>query len=223
MIHYRKEKVRFEGPGNMKGKAIWELVHNTSDPSVPAIISLRYPDGSRLLPEQIAAVDQVEDRMGWQDPRTILKTAGLSVGAFLLCPYVLSYFFDVPAIEEADEALKWAVEDLSYAGSLGTVSGEHIAALEEALKQVTEADRIDPGKVVGLVAGAGLIAVPSAYAGYALSRRRIRLQMRLESGEIHTVQTPEHLGIAILGAFQSAAGIRSGEQPAPEAATPSPA
>jgi hypothetical protein len=219
MMNSRSAKVRFED-GIHKGKSTWEMAYN-SDPDQPAILKMSYPDGSLLLPEQITALEQVDSRSGWQDPRTVLKTAAISGASLLIGGIAVEHLLNLPGISEAGEALKEAIEKLSLTGVALETALNGSPAVEEALKAFFEQFPNDTSTILAIVAGSGAIMAPSVYAGYKLSQRRIRLLIRLDSGDQFTVVTPEFTAAFLLGAFKTAeAGVASPAETPAEAETP---
>jgi hypothetical protein len=216
-MNSRSAKVRFNGIH--KGKSQWDLAFN-SDPEQPAILRMEYPDGSPLLPEHIVALDQVSSKVGWQDPKTVIKTVAFSGASLLLGGLAVDHLLNLPAIEKAGEALKAAIEKVSLSGVALEVALNGSPAVEEALKNFIEQFPSDTRTVMAILAGSGAIIAPSVYAGYALSHRKIHLLFRLSSGEEFTVETPEFIGAFLLGAFKTAAaGVTSPAETA-EAETP---
>ena len=222
-MHYRKTTVKFEGPiYKGKRKATWQFGYN-SDPDMPGILRLAYPDGQLLLPEKIVALDQIEDKAGFQDPMTVIRTAAISVGSLVLGGVAVDSLLDLAAVEAARADLIQALENLYRSGAAGAalevvVNGQ--TSVEEALKAFVEALPSERRAIMGVVAGTGSIILPSSYAGYALSRRTIRLQIVLDDGEHLTIRLPEFAAAFLLGAFVAAsAGVTSppDETPAEDA------
>jgi hypothetical protein len=218
-MNTRSAKVRFED-GIHKGRSQWDFAYN-SDPDQPAILKMTYPDGSPLHPEEITGLEQVSSRSGWQDPKTVIKTAAFSGASLLLGGLAVDHLLNLSGIEKAGEALKEAIEKVSLSGVALEAIINGGTAVEEALTNLIEQFPSDARTFLAIVAGTGSLVAPSAYAGYALSQRRIRLLIRLDSGDQFTVVTPEFASGFLLGAFKTAeAGVASPAETPAEAETP---
>lgn len=195
-------RVRFEGEGIFRGRAIWQLDSNGLREA--AIIRLRRPDGQPLLAETIVAIEQVEQRPGYKDPRTLLKTVGVTAGSFVLGG-LIGEIFDLVPVEEA-------------AGQLASaVSSGNAEAIEAGLAAWNAAAENGGKEAAAIFVGLGMLVGPSTYAGYALSRRIIRIRIQMDSGAHYLVQCPEFMGAFLMGSWTATTvGIQDSQNDAQE-------
>ena len=185
-------KVRFEGRRSEGGgRAKWTLI-SSSNVGEASILKLELPDGSSLKPEAIAAIDQLSSKRGFQDPVTIAKTVGVTAGSLIIGDYLIGELF-VDTFNKIDVLLRLALEQSDNDATL-----QHLVELTEELLVRTAA---------AVIIGSGAIAAPAAYAGYALSKREVRLRIAMQSGEIHTVKLPEYVGGFLVGAYEAVTGV----------------
>lgn len=203
MVTQRTSTVRFEGKrAEGGGKAKWTLL-SSPGASEAAVLKLQYPDGSPLRPEEVGSIDQISVDQGFTDPATILKTVGISVGSLVLGCYITSELVDLDRYAD----ILVAFED-AFMNSDVDQAFLQLARLEEFAGS--------PRAIAAIVVSVGAIVGPAAYAGYALSKREIRLRITMQNGEIYQVKCPEYVGGFLVGAYKAVTAGVVGESPVPD-------
>ena len=171
--------VRFEGRRSEGGGgAKWTLI-SSSDTSEASILKLELPDGSPLKAEEIAAIDQISSERGFKNPAAVVKTLGVTAASLIIGDYFIGELIGPDYFMKIHAYLWLALE---------TDNEEYLQQLIQLIEEL-------PFRTGGaVIIGAGTIAVPTAYAGYALSKREIRLRITMQSGDTHNVRCPEYMG-----------------------------
>ncbi len=202
-MYKKTAKVHFEGKKSEGGgRATWTMRLN--DGSEPAVLELQFPDGTALKPEEIGSIDHIQSRMGFEDPATILRTVGITFGSLALGSVIVEVLNPTAALEAAAETLRQAI-------ATGSVELTN-KALIQYMAQLSM--KVGPGReFAAILVGLGAIAAPAAYAGYAFSKREIRVRIIMHSGAVWYVECPEYIGTFLTGAYKAVAAGIVGEKP----------